>query len=270
MNELTLKMDLEGMQTIASNLEEVRQGLIEMTAVFKDYRVTPENLQESKKTLADLRKAETALEDERKRVKKAWQKPYEDWEKQYKLAIVPLQYVIDQMAKGVSDITSADDEKRRIGRIGFIDSLLKPMNIHNRVVIKPEQIWIDSWKNKSVSDERFTEESTARIQQIMKDLAFLQDKDRAVILKYTETLSLTEALDYEKTLKDFPTAPAEDTAAPASDNAGPSYEFSYKEGTPAEDEKEVVVFTRTFRAPKWKMNIMMSIAKAMGIQMKKS
>lgn len=263
MNELELKMEMEGMQTIASNLEEVKAGLKEMVAVFQNYRVTAENLAESKKTLADLRKAETALEDERKRVKKAWQKPYEEWEKQYKLAIAPLEDTIDRMAKGVNAIASADDEKRRIGRLGFIDSLLKPMNIHNRVVIKPEQIWNDSWKNKSVSDERFTEESTARIQQIMKDLAFLAGKDRAVLLKYAETLSLAEALDYEKNLHQ-----GEEEKEAADYTARPAYEFSFKEGTPDEADKKIVIFTRTFRAPKWKMEIMMAVAKALQVQMK--
>lgn len=263
MNELMLKMDLEGMQSIASNLEEVKAGLNEMVAVFKDYRVTAENLAESKKTLADLRKAETALEDERKRVKKAWQKPYEEWEKQYRLAIAPLEDTIDRMAKGVSAVTSADDEKRVIGRRGFIDSLLTPINIHNRVAIKPDQIWIDSWKNKSVSDERFTAECTDRIQQVMKDLAFLKDKDRAVILKYTETLDLTSALEFEKSLEE---APAPENA-PAADE-GPSYEFTFREGVPQGADNEIVVMTRSFRAERWKLSMMFQIAKTLGIKMK--
>lgn len=261
MNELMLKMDLEGMQRIASNLDDIKLGLEEMVAVFKEYRVTPENYAESKKTLADLRKAETALEDERKRLKKAWQKPYEEWEKQYKIAIAPLQETIAKMADGVRVITEEDDNKRLIGRRGFIDSLLKPLNLNSRVHIEVDQIWNDSWKNKSVSDKAFTDECTARIQQVMKDLAFLSGKDRAVILKYSETLDLTAALEYEKSL-------SEPAAEAASDNAGPSFEFSFKEGIPQGSDNETVVMTRSFRAERWKLSIMFQIAKQLGIKMK--
>lgn len=273
---LAVRISLQGMQSVESNLSEIRESLERMIAPFRGYHVTEENLQESKSTLANLRKAETALEDERKRCRKEWEKPYKDWEARYKEAIEPLQGVIALMSNEVYGIEAEAECKRIIGRKGFIETLLAPINEQYGLRISTDQIWEQKWKLKGTSDKAFTMESTARVQQVMQDLAAIADKDRAVIMRYAERLSLPEALSYEKELN----APvvireeAEPASAPdpepemESRRIPPVYRFEFSENSPAEEQREVIVVSADFRAERWKLNALMDVARQLGIRMR--
>lgn len=261
--EVAVRIDLEGMQNIRSNLLDVKKGLTEMVAPLENYEVTEENLAEAKQKVADLRKAEKALEDERKRCKTQWLKPYEDWEVMYKDTLQPLRDAIARISNMAFGIEKEAEIKRVVGRKGFIESLLNPVNESFGISITPERIWDEKWRLKSTSDKTFTTESTDRMQQIMKDLAFLAGKDRAVIMRYAETLSLTDTLEYEKKLNE-PVAPAEEEAA------APSYSFSFQENSPDEKDKEILTVNAAFRAERWKVNMLMKIAAELGMKMKVS
>ena len=277
MEELELKMNINGEQSIASNLDGIKKGLEDMVAVFKDYRVSEGNISESKKTLADLRKAEKALEDERKRLKSIWQKPYAEWEKLYEDAISPLEETIGRIADGVSAIDKSEEEKRIIGRRGFLETLLAPINAKNGVNIRVDQIWESSWKNKSLDDKKFTLEATEKIGEIMRGFAALRNRDKAVRLRFSETLDLADAFQFESALEAVPECeeiaePGDEKSdaplAPPGEKPYPSFTFTFKENYPPEDAKEVLIITRTFKGAKWKLAFLFDIAKRMGVFMK--
>lgn len=264
--EVAVRIDLEGIQNIRSNLLDVKRGLAEMVAPLMSYEVTEDNLADAKQKVADLRKAEKALEDERKRCKAQWLRPYEEWEAMYKDTLQPLRDTITRIASEASSIEKEAEDKRVIGRKGFIETLLNPVNEGFGIELPLERIWEEKWRLKSTSDKAFTAESTAKVQQIMKDLAFLAGKDRAVIMRYAETLSLTDTLEYEKALN----APEPIADAEAAGTIAPSFRFSFQENSPEEKDKEILTVNASFRAERWKVNMLMKVAAELGMKMKVS
>lgn len=73
--------------SIQDNLDLVETSIKEQIAEYKSYVVTEDNIKDSKHILADIRKAQKALDDDRKTIKKEWNKPYDEFEARAKRII---------------------------------------------------------------------------------------------------------------------------------------------------------------------------------------
>ena len=69
---------------ISSNLDEVAEAVRAAADEYRGIVITPDAIAEGKKTLAALRKEKASLDADRKKIKKAWMAPYEEWEKKAK------------------------------------------------------------------------------------------------------------------------------------------------------------------------------------------
>ena len=69
---------------ISSNLDEVAEAVRAAADEYRGIVITPDAIAEGKKTLAALRKEKASLDADRKKIKKAWLAPFEEWEKKAK------------------------------------------------------------------------------------------------------------------------------------------------------------------------------------------
>lgn len=97
--------------TIEDNLDSVKAEIEQRTNELSGTIVTPENIMDSKKFLAEIRKEKKELDDVRKEIKKAWMKPFEVFEKKVKAVValydVPIN-AIDQQLKQYEEARKAD------------------------------------------------------------------------------------------------------------------------------------------------------------------
>lgn len=73
--------------TIEENLEEVEKSVRAYCDQYKGIVVREEDIPETKKLLAEIRKEKDALDTQRKDIKKAWNKPYDAFEKKVKVLL---------------------------------------------------------------------------------------------------------------------------------------------------------------------------------------
>ena len=83
--------------TIEENLEEVEKSIRAYCDQYKGIVVREEDIPETKKLLAEIRKEKDALDTRRKDIKKAWNKPYDAFEKKVKGLIAIYDGTIDEI-----------------------------------------------------------------------------------------------------------------------------------------------------------------------------
>lgn len=87
MNELLEVRANYQLGTIEENLEEVEKSIRAYCDQYKGIVVREEDIPDTKKLLAEIRKAKDTLDAQRKDVKKAWNKPYDQFEKKVKVLL---------------------------------------------------------------------------------------------------------------------------------------------------------------------------------------
>lgn len=65
---------------IQANFSEVKEWLVEALRPYETMVVTGESIQSAKRTRAEIRKISSAIDDQRKAIKKQWLQPYEEYE----------------------------------------------------------------------------------------------------------------------------------------------------------------------------------------------
>lgn len=163
--------------------------------------VTKENVADAKKTLADLRKLEEKLEDERKRIKGIWNEPYDRFEKEYKEKTGLLDAAITNLAKQVKDIETADANKKRAQTIADIKKRATDYRKGFDTLLEQypalwKKVWKDSYANKSTSTSKTVAEYTQALLAIHSDLKTIEIMDNrdSILQAYYRTGSLGEAI----------------------------------------------------------------------------
>lgn len=163
--------------------------------------VTEENVGDAKETLADLRKLEKKLEDERKRIKGIWNEPYDRFEKEYKEKTGLLDAAITNLAKQVKDIETAAKNAKRDSVISAIMKRATDFRAgFNKLLEENPALWNRVWKeeytNKSASNTKTEKEYTDALLSIHNDLKVIDTmENRDIILQtYYRTANLSAAL----------------------------------------------------------------------------
>lgn len=103
--------------SITSNLDQVREEIQKAADEYRGIVITEDAVADGKKLLAALRKEKASLDDDRKKVKKAWMAPFEAWEKEAKQVIAlydePEQALKEQLDNYELDRVAAKQETIR-------------------------------------------------------------------------------------------------------------------------------------------------------------
>ncbi|HEQ4682294.1 TPA: DUF1351 domain-containing protein [Streptococcus pyogenes] len=101
MQELQVKVTQAQVEII--DREKFEQNINEVVTKYQNYTVTAATIKDDKQTLADLRKLDKQVSDERIRNKKVLSEPADEFDKYVKNAIQPLKDIITKIASDVKD-----------------------------------------------------------------------------------------------------------------------------------------------------------------------
>ena len=109
MQELQVKVTQAQVEII--DREKFEQNINEVVAKYQNYTVTAATIKDDKQTLADLRKLDKQVSDERIRNKKVLSEPADEFDKYVKNAIQPLKDIITKIA---SDVKEFEDHQKAV------------------------------------------------------------------------------------------------------------------------------------------------------------
>ena len=109
MQELQVKVTQAQVEII--DREKFEQNINEVVAKYQNYTVTATTIKDDKQTLADLRKLDKQVSDERIRNKKVLSEPADEFDKYVKNAIQPLKDIISKIA---SDVKEFEDHQKAV------------------------------------------------------------------------------------------------------------------------------------------------------------
>lgn len=199
-------------KSIDWNFEELKTEITAKAALYKNMVYTDDSIKEAKADKAALNKFITALEDQRKAVKKQCLQPYETFEKQMKelVAIVnePVQ-LIDQQVKAYEDSQKAE----KLEKITEYYASVEPKGFE---WLGLPAIYDQRWLNASVSMKKVQEAIEERLAQIAADVKTLESLPEfsfEAMEVYKQTLDLNRAIAEGQRLADIQKRKAEAAAA---------------------------------------------------------
>ena len=151
---------------ITTNLESLKEELTEIAQRYDGVVVSEQSVTLAKKDLAELRKIVKEIEDRRKSVKKEWNIPYTEFEKEVKAALEIINKPIELIDKQVKEYEAQAkaDKEQHVREIyaeqvkGYEDYL--PF----------ESIFDDKWLNVSTKDQDIIFDINGRVTQIKADM----------------------------------------------------------------------------------------------------
>lgn len=167
------------------NYEEVKAWVASRVEEYKNIAYTEDAAKDMKQDRAELNKAKTAIENERKRIKKLCMEPYERFERQVK----EVTGLIDEPIGLIDGQLKEIEEKRKQQKQKDIEELFKTIGFQDFIVL--ERIMDPKWLNATVS--------LGKIEEQMKNILFKVGTEVATISSLPEFSF--EALEiYKKTL----------------------------------------------------------------------
>lgn len=188
---------------IGFNFEELKAEIAQSVEKYKTMIYGDNELREAKKDRATLNKLKTALEDECKRRKAEYMKPYEDFKRKVDelCAIIkePIE-AIDKQLKEAEDKRKAD-KRTEIG--AYWTQLEKPAALDWLTLPK---IFDETWLNATVTMRAIKDEIDGwlyRVETELKTLASLPEFSFEAIETYKTTLDLNKAISEGRRLADI-------------------------------------------------------------------
>ena len=183
---------LEQPPVIRQNLMTIKAEVDARTARAASLICTEDTVKEVKKERAELNKEFTALENERKRVKSAILKPYEDFEAVYKECVSAAYKAADETLKGkIADVENGLKAERQAAFNEYFDRKRGELGIN---FVEPEQVGVKI--TLSGSAESYKQAADAFFDKVMAELSTIDkmtDKDE-ILYEYKQTLDLGQAI----------------------------------------------------------------------------
>lgn len=137
--------------TIEENLEEVAQAVSAYCDEYKGLVVREEDVPDTKKLLADIRKEREALDTQRKTIKKAWNKPYDAFEKKVKDVLGIYDETIDAINGQLKVFEDARKEAKKAVIKNIYESVV-PEEIAPYIPL--ERIYNAKWENTTCTPDK--------------------------------------------------------------------------------------------------------------------
>lgn len=172
-------------EQILFNYEDLKQQLTEECHAYTKLVVTEDAIAPAKRDLADLRRLDKALNDERLRIQREYMKPFDS----FKDRVDELRGIIKNAEANIDRQLKAFDEAQASKKQEEIQELFKSIGF--QPFVRLEQIWNPKWMNKTYQMKQ--------IEQDMKDAMYKVGEDIATISRLKD-FSFEARQDYEKTL----------------------------------------------------------------------
>ena len=183
---------LEQLPVIRQNLMTIKAEVDERTARAASLICTEDTVKEVKKERAELNKEFTALENERKRVKSAILKPYEEFETVYKECVSAAYKAADETLKGkIADVENGLKAERQAAFNEYFERKCVETGID---FVFPEQVGVKI--TLSGSAEGYKQAADAFFDKVLSELGTIDkmnDKDE-ILYEYKQTLDLGQAI----------------------------------------------------------------------------
>ena len=187
-------------EVIEFNFDELKQELQNKMERYQGLIYTDEQVGDAKKELAALRKFVSALSDERIRIKKQCLQPYESFEAKIKELSAIVNEPISLIDRQVKEFEEREKEKKMQLIEEYWNGCTLPININLG------QIFNEKWLNASVKMPAIQKEITAKLEQIEKDLAVIENLPSFAFEAkeaYMNTLDLGKAVSEANRLREM-------------------------------------------------------------------
>lgn len=182
--------------TVDENINQVHAQVKQWLASFPTdlSNCTEDDIAEMKANCASLRKGKKTIEDERKRIKKEYQKPLEEFETKVKNITKDIDGAISMYNEKLDQYEQIRCDKKK-------KEITDWWNEHRNPIIKPNisLVWDDRYLNKTGIGETWQKDLQAKADKIDAELMIIEgmsgDQLNFVSAKYSEHLDLTRAMN---------------------------------------------------------------------------
>ena len=195
---------------IEFNFEDLKQEITAKASLYKNMIYTDDSIKEAKADKAQLNKFITALENERKAVKKQCLQPYEDFEKKIKELVA----IVDEPVKLIDTQVKAYEEKQKDEKLEKIKELWE--GTEHPEWLQCSRIFDQRWLNATFSLKKVQEAIDVKLEQIaadIKTLEALSEYSFEAIECYKQTLDINRSIAEGQRLADIQKRKAEAEAA---------------------------------------------------------
>ncbi|MBR1749913.1 MAG: DUF1351 domain-containing protein [Ruminococcus sp.] len=178
------------------NKDYLKKELASQLEYYKGLAVTEETMKDAKSDRATLNKLRTAIDDQRKKVKKQFTEMYKPFEDDCKELIA----MIDEPIGAIDSQMDVLNEKRKAEKYAELEkyfTLLQPP-----AFVRIESVLDPKWGNATAKLDKLKENMAAAVQQIVDDLAEVRklyaDSPMltAIMQRFEQTLDKGAALAY--------------------------------------------------------------------------
>lgn len=187
-------------QEIQWNNEELKTAIAAKMEDYKGLVFTEETIKEGKKDRADLNKLRTAIDNERKRVKKLCMDPYNKFEQQVKEVLGLIDEPIRLIDAQIKEVELAKKEEKRVE----VQKLFETIGFQSFVTL--DMIWDEKWLNATVSLAKIEEQMKTIMYQIgdaVLTIHKLPEFSFEAMEIYKKTLNLSQAIAEGQRLADI-------------------------------------------------------------------
>ena len=221
MLEFQITTDLEALpHELSFNFDELKAELTAQLERYQGLVITEDAIKEGKEDRAKLNKLKTALDTQRKTIKKKWNEPYDVFERKIKEVIA----LVDKPIAAIDSQLNAYEEQRKAEKREQIEDLYHqtvPSDIKGLIPL--DRIFDQTWLNAGTSLKKVEEAISGLVARIQNDLLALREIEPehavAVRQEYYRTLDLGAAMRQLTALRE--TAEAMKRAAQAQTQAEP-------------------------------------------------
>lgn len=191
--ELVLKSAEINLPQEIENLAALKAELTPKLDYYNSLVVTADSIKAAKADKAALNKLKTAIEDQRKALKKQFLEPYTVLETQCKEVVALIDAPISAIDKQIKVFEEQDEQNKYNELSEAFDKLAPPEWIKIEDILNPK------WKNKTLKTDALITELTAAVKELVDGIAKINEmyKDEPYLLSITEFFK--QHKDFSKT-----------------------------------------------------------------------
>jgi len=200
--ELILKSESLNLPKEIENLEALKSELIPMLDRYKNLVVTEDSIAGAKKDKATLNKLKSAIEEQRKAIKKQYLEPYNVLEAQCKEVVA----LIDEPVKAIDEQIKAFDEIEKKDKLMKLKTAFFKTSHPEWLTF--EKVLPQKWMNKTEKVENLIDAITNTVSKItgehegLRQMFGQNPTFSAIEMKFIESLDYAQTLEYAHKLEE--------------------------------------------------------------------
>ena len=168
--------------SISTNFDVIKSQLEDYLKDYEGYQVTEATLKIDKDTLADIRKVKKSINDRKIEVKKAFNEPYEKFEKSCK----ELMQLVDNVITPIDEQIKAYENKAVLEKKEHFLEIYKEKVGEYEPFLPFESCLEEKWQNKSYTDKEFIYNLSEKITRVRSDLDAIKNLNSEIELDIIE------------------------------------------------------------------------------------